>query len=461
MQEVVLDLQTVIVGEVTSTNGTLEEVCHDFGGIICRRPLVSVRPSSTKDIALVVQYARKQGLAITCRAQGHSLGGQSLNQDGILLDMGSLNAVHCVKQAEKPFIEVDAGVTWRQVLDITLPLGLVPPVVTNYADVSVGGTHSSGGMGASSFRHGTQADNCLGLEVVTDEGEIVQCSLEENAELFRHTLGGYGQFGIISRVRHRLIRHRPTTRTYTLLYDAVDTLLDDMRTLATEGRADYMVAFPGACLQGMSHGENGLQPLIGWFFALQITTETDDPQSLEDHQYLQGLGFYKKVLIEDLPFATFIRPSMQFSRLPETANPWTDMFIGHTAAEKYISHTLRSMPSFLDVFRTPLGIFCLQNSTLQLPLIRFPEEEFIVGFGLYPTVPLSHLDLVLEQLENIGRFGLGLGGKRYLTGWLKFGAEEWQQHFGDYWPALQEIKSRYDSSNIFNPGFIPFGKQAI
>jgi len=41
----------------------------------------------------------------------------------------------------------------------------------------MGGTHAAG-LGQNSFRHGSQADNCLGLEVVTGTGDLVWCTPE-------------------------------------------------------------------------------------------------------------------------------------------------------------------------------------------------------------------------------------------------------------------------------------------
>jgi len=72
---------------------------------------------------------------------------------------------------------------WKQMVD--LPHGVVPPVLTNNFDVTMGGTHSAAGLGQNSFRHGSQADNCLGLEVV---GEIWFGVHRENSELFYRSL---------------------------------------------------------------------------------------------------------------------------------------------------------------------------------------------------------------------------------------------------------------------------------
>ena len=42
--------------------------------------------------------------------------------------------------------------------DAAAPLGLTPPVLTDYLHLSVGGTISVGGIGGATSRFGTQAD---------------------------------------------------------------------------------------------------------------------------------------------------------------------------------------------------------------------------------------------------------------------------------------------------------------
>ena len=51
--------------------------------------------------------------------------------------MGRLRTIHAVQRDR---VVVDAGATWREVVEATLPHGRTPPVLTDYLDLSVGGT---------------------------------------------------------------------------------------------------------------------------------------------------------------------------------------------------------------------------------------------------------------------------------------------------------------------------------
>ena len=52
---------------------------------------------------------------------------------------------------------------------------LIPPVLTNNLNVTVGGALSMAGLGVASRRYGTQADNVEELEVVTGKDHRVCC----------------------------------------------------------------------------------------------------------------------------------------------------------------------------------------------------------------------------------------------------------------------------------------------
>ncbi|MEH1803535.1 MAG: FAD-binding protein [Nostoc sp.] len=455
MNGIVQDLKHLIAGEVSNASEILTEVSEDFGGIFQKSPQVVVTPQNANDIAQTVKYAAQKGLVVSSRAAGHSLGGQSLNQDGIVLNMRNLDKIRDI-QKDQLWFKADAGTSWNQVIDACIPDGLVPPVLTNYFGVSVGGTHSAGGIGAASFRYGNQGDNCLGVEVVTAEGEILWCSPEENSELFNHVLCGYGQFGIITQVQHKLKVYPSQTRTYLLFYDNLDALLDDKRVLVTEQRIDHLVSFPVPCLQGVSRATGIMQPLIQWFYTLRITVEANSLDAIDDKEILAGLNFYRHIHTEDLGFAQFIEPMIQVDS-KDIAHPWMDVFLPASSAKDYIETALKQLPSFLDISKAQMGCFCLVNRNNTMPMFRLPqEEELIFGFGIYPSIPKSQVQPILAELKKLSNLSLEMGGKRYLTCWIDFTIQQWQSQFGDYWPKVNQIKSKYDPKGIFNSGFFEY-----
>ncbi|WP_051300519.1 FAD-binding protein [Actinomadura rifamycini] len=183
---------------------------RDFGGIVERSPARVVRPGSAAEVAAALRDAAAAGLAAVPRGLGHSTFGQSLTE-GVSLDMRGLAGVRAVRTdgPRGAHAIADAGTTWREVLDATLPHGLAPPVLTDHLDVTVGGTLSAGGVGGASHRHGLQAANVLALDVVRYGRDAahgaVTCSPETRPDLFDAVRAGLGRHGVITRAVLRLV----------------------------------------------------------------------------------------------------------------------------------------------------------------------------------------------------------------------------------------------------------------
>ena len=92
-------------------------------------------------------------------------------------------------------VVVEAGAKWSEVLRATLARGKTPPVLTDYLELSVGGTLVVGGVGGTTSAFGVQSDNVIELEVVTGKGRKVTCSASNNADLFDAVRAGLGQAG--------------------------------------------------------------------------------------------------------------------------------------------------------------------------------------------------------------------------------------------------------------------------
>jgi FAD/FMN-containing dehydrogenase len=79
-------------------------------------------------------------------------------------------------------IVVEAGAKWSEVLRVTLPRGVTPPVLTDYLELSVGGTLVVGGVGGTTSAFGLQSDHVIELEVVTGTGQkVTSCRLPASA----------------------------------------------------------------------------------------------------------------------------------------------------------------------------------------------------------------------------------------------------------------------------------------
>lgn len=447
-------LQKVVEGTVITEPETLHELSTDFGRMIQRIPAAVLGPASAGDVQKALELANENGWQVAIRGAGHSQSGQSLVQDGLLLDMSAMNRIGKVEGAS---VWVEAGAVWRDVVDAVMREGMIPPVLTNNLNVTVGGTVSMAGLGVASHRFGTQADNVEALEVVTGAGDLVQCSPQENADLFNCVRCGLGQFGVVTRVKLKLRRFSPNVRTYYLLYDHLEALMEDQTRILRQQIFDYVEGWCTPCVQGMRTLGETRVPFAEWFYPVHVSVEY--AESAPSDNFLANLKFYRKVYQEDAPLAGFLRrmePVFDLWRQTgawNLAHPWMEVILPWDRAPEYIQGVLKSFPPNLLMGGHVLLWPC-RGTTSEAPMFIHPGGEFVMGFGILPAVPRQFLGMAVSLLNRASDLVLQVGGKRYLSGWIEFDADRWKAHFGEMWPKLRQWKRFFDPNRILSPGFV-------
>ena len=222
-------------GEIRFDGRARAAAAEDFGHLVHRSPEGVLLPASDEDVAAAVRWTAGQGRRFAAQGTRHSVFGRAQVRDGIVADLRRLRTVDHVQHDR---VVADAGATWREAVATTLPQGLVPPVLTDYLDLSVAGTLVAGGVGSRTWRFGAQSDNVLDLQVVTGRGEKLTCSPNRNRRLFDTVRAGLGQVGVITRATLRLVPAPQQVRRFLLFYHDLTTMLGDQRLLVHEHRFD-------------------------------------------------------------------------------------------------------------------------------------------------------------------------------------------------------------------------------
>jgi FAD/FMN-containing dehydrogenase len=153
-----------------------------------------VRVKSEDDIRNALQFARDHNLKISCAGQQHSMGGQTFTHGGLLLDLRDFNRITLDK--EHKLVNIQSGARWWQLQQLLDKQGLSVKSMQSINIFSVGGSLSVNGHGIDPDP-GPIAPTVRSLRVMLSAGEVVNASPTENADLFRHVLGGYGLFAVI------------------------------------------------------------------------------------------------------------------------------------------------------------------------------------------------------------------------------------------------------------------------
>lgn len=103
----------------------------------------------------------------------------------------------------------EPGVSFRELVRATLPLGLVPTVVPELEGITLGGAIAGGAVESMSYRYGGFFDSVESLEIITGTGEVRELSPTRDPDLFQMIHSSYGTLGVISRLSFRLIAAKP------------------------------------------------------------------------------------------------------------------------------------------------------------------------------------------------------------------------------------------------------------
>jgi cytokinin dehydrogenase len=430
-------------GELLTDPTTLQNAADDFGHIVHRTPVAVLRPGSVDDIVAMVRFCNRHLIPVAARGQGHSTFGQPQVEGGLVIDMSTLSTVHHVGSRRAV---VDAGAVWSQVLTSALAEGKAPPVLTDYLELSVGGTLSVGGIGGTAFREGFQVDNVSSLEVVTGEGRLVTCSRGHNRDLFEAVLAGLGQCALIVRATVGLVRSTELARTYLLAYSDLATFTADQRQLIASRRFDYV------------EGQVISDQAGGWTYLLDAAVYYSPPNEPDDAAVLRGLQYDGEPAIDDVSYFDFQnRLADVVADLIDAGvwffpHPWINLFLPASVVDGFVSAALTELAP--QNVQWPILLYPFWSRRSTRPMLQLPDEPVVFLLALLRTAPPDPavVEAMLAANRALHERARDVGGTQYPIGAIPFRRADWVEHFGDQWRKLVAAKRRYDPNRILTPG---------
>jgi FAD/FMN-containing dehydrogenase len=189
-----------------------------WNGMIDRRPAIVARCEGLDDIARAIRFARDQGLPIAVRSGGHSVGGFSTCDDGLVIDLSLMRGVRV--DPERRTAQVHGGTLLGDLDREAQAFGLACPVGV-VGHTGVAGLTLGGGMGRLQRRFGFTIDNLLSVDLVTADGELLHVSESEHPDLFWGMRGAGPNFGVVTSFEFRLHEVGPDVVQGTIAFPAV------------------------------------------------------------------------------------------------------------------------------------------------------------------------------------------------------------------------------------------------
>jgi FAD/FMN-containing dehydrogenase len=427
----------------TPEDGGYDDARTLFNAMIDKRPAYVAQCVDAEDVVAALAFARRRGLPISVRSGGHSVAGNSLVDDGLVVDMRNVNAVSVDPDARTA--TVGGGANWSHFDRAAQPHGLAT-TGGRVSTTGVAGLTLGGGSGWFERKLGLACDSLISVELVTADGRRVTASEDENPELFWALHGGGGNLGIVTSFEFRL--HPLPVVTLALLLFAPDRgpeVVRRYRDFVEEapdevgGGALYTTGAPEAFVP--EHLQGRLTLAVGVMYA------GGEAEALQAAAPLFELSPDGRMVAE-MPYAELqcalddppgFRNYWSAEHLEEFPDDAVDLFCAR--AEDMV------VPSPSQQIALPWGGAVARNAH-DWPISSRHARWTVHPFGLWS-------DSADDERGKAWARGTCADMKPYATGdvYLNFTGDEGEGRihagFGDAYDRLAAVKAEWDPDNVF------------
>ena len=196
------------------------------------------RPVGLEELQLAIAHAQREQVGIAICGGRHAMGGQQFLEGGAQIDMSAMNRV-LEFDAQRGLIRIAAGIQWPQLMcwldedpeNRQAGWG-IRQKQTGADRFSLGGCLAANihgrGLTLAPFAHDVDS-----FVLVRADGDAQHCSRTANRELFRHAIGGYGLFGVVSELTLRLAPRKKVRREVEIV--EADSLMERFAARITDG----------------------------------------------------------------------------------------------------------------------------------------------------------------------------------------------------------------------------------
>jgi alkanesulfonate monooxygenase SsuD/methylene tetrahydromethanopterin reductase-like flavin-dependent oxidoreductase (luciferase family)/FAD/FMN-containing dehydrogenase len=398
-------------------------------------PGLVLRPQTVDEVRDAVAVASKHThVPLGIFSAGHGLSGRSLNDGGLVIDVGALNTVE-VLDAAAGRVRVGPGARWADVARVLTPEGLA---ITSgdYGGVGVGGLATTGGIGWLAREHGLTIDHLLSVDVVLADGTLAHASAAENPELFWAMRGVGANFGIAVSFEFAA-RHVGQLAFAQLVFDASDTAEFLSRWGAAIEAADRSVSGE-VILGGRQGGRRYAQAML--------VVDSDDPDTIIER--LQPLADVAPLLDQSIGLTSY--DQIMQSMLSEAPQQGQGEPHAHSGLIRHLTPAfatdaaamLEAGASYFFQIRAVGG--AVSDVPAEATAYGWRDANFsVVAFGTRSSGLDSWWETLIPQLEGM-----------YLSFETATGPEALARAFPPgHLARLRALKRRYDPAGLFRDNF--------
>ncbi|WP_227936384.1 FAD-binding oxidoreductase [Alkalihalobacillus deserti] len=418
------------------------------------------RPEKYKDLQEILQS--KYQFHYISRGLGRSYGDTALNKQGGIITNTRFNRFLYFDE-QSQVLECEAGVTFREIIELFLPRGYALPVTPGTKYVTVGGAIANDVHGKNHHKDGSISNHILDIKLLTSSGEIMTCSRQENQDLFRATIGGIGLTGIILSSRIKLMKVESSFisvdyKKAAHLDEAIDILNE------TDELYQYSVAWIDCLSRNRTMGRSVL--MLG-NHASKGQVEYNEPLSLKNRRKLK-VPFNLPTFVLN-PYSIKAFNSFYYRRFKNTSGVLVDYdsffypldvilswnrIYGKTGFIQYqvvfpLEMSRQGLTKLLEKLSRArccsfLGVLKRFGENGN-GLLSFPRK----GYTLALDIPFRGGERLLTFIRELDELVLGYGGVLYLAKDSLMTPSTFAMMYPEL-SAFQEIKAKIDPDGLFS-----------
>ena len=411
-----------------------------WNAMVDKRPALIARCSGTADVINSVNFARQNNLLISVRGGGHNFPGNSVCNDGLMIDLSCMTGVRVDPDAKT--VRAQGGTKWGAFDHETQAFGLAAPGGTDI-DTGIAGLTLGGGIGWLSGSYGLSCDNLVSADVVSADGHVITASAGENPDLLWALRGGGGNFGVVTSLEYQLHPVGPQVLAGWLIFpiEKVREFFARVNEF-TENMPDEMnlITF----LHTLPEGG-------GRACSILLCYHGDTAEGERVIQPLRDLGPSK---LDDVRPMSYTDAQKLAVALPGRQNYLKSHFVsevGEDATEVVLDYFERITSPLSSVLFQYLG-----NAARRVPATEtaFGHRDALCEWAtnavfLDPGESEIHVRWARDFASEMSPFSLG----EYIN---QVGTEEdagqaaIQAAFGENFQRLADLKQKYDPTNLFS-----------
>ena len=240
IQELTARLKEIVDPEYVLTS-EMDLTLYSYDSSMDRgMPDVVVLPGSTEEVSKIMALCYKEGVAVLGRGSGSNLTGGTIPvKGGVVMHFSRMKGILDIDVPNRT-VTVQPGIFTLDLQNTVAALGYIyQPDPSSQKVSTLGGNVGEDSGGAHCLKYGTTTNHVQGMEIVLDDGTVVETGgkAQDNPgmDLTGLMVGSEGTLGIVTKVVLKLMHQAEAVKTMLAVFDTIQDGANTVSAIISEG----------------------------------------------------------------------------------------------------------------------------------------------------------------------------------------------------------------------------------